>query len=185
MELVLGLYAGVFALVWWQIVLVLAFFGICVVSLFNEATEVGTVFLLGAFGLLAYLNVIDVSTFTVGSVLIYTLGYIAVGCVWSLFMYKKTAQEIAVYNREQYTNRTKEETLKDIKRSISNSRISFWILYFPISITKFALSDFVDYLISKLGRVYKAIAQSAVDSVYKDFNSEKTVSPEIKVTKRN
>lgn len=184
MELVLGLYAGIFALVWWQIVLVLAFFSICVVSLFNEATEVGTVFLLGAFGLLAYLNVIDVSTFTVGSVLIYTLGYIAVGCVWSLFMYKKTAQEIAVYNREQYTRRAKEETLKDIKR-YCNSRISFWILYFPISITKFALSDFVDYLISKLGRVYKAIAQSVVDSVYKDFNSEKTVSPEIKVTKRN
>ena len=62
----------------------------------------------------------------------------------------------------------KEDVIKNIKSSIYNSQIAYWIVFFPVSIIKFFLSDFVDYIISKLGRVHDYIARTVVDSVFRD-----------------
>ena len=93
--------------------------------------------------------------------------YLILGCIWSLFKYKQKAEEIAITCKNNKNN-TKEDIINRIKNSIRNSEISYWIIFFPISIIKFALSDFVDYLISKLGRIYDYIARSVVNSVFKD-----------------
>lgn len=172
MELVLGMYASLFALLWWQIAIVFAIFSMCIISLFNECTEVGTVFLIGVIGVLLYFNIINIDGLSIISLLIYVLGYTSIGCVWSLFKYKQEATKIAEHNLKEYPGRTPEQTLNDIKHAIGNSRIAFWIVYFPISIIKFCLSDFVDYVISKLGVVYKSIAKTVVGTVYKDFKPE-------------
>lgn len=172
MDFVLGLYTGVFALVWWQTVLVIAIFTACVISLFDERTEVGTVFLIGVICVLLYFNIINIDGLSIISLLIYVFGYISIGCVWSLFKYKQEATTIAERNLKEYPSKTPEQTLYDINRSIENSKIAFWIIYFPISMIKFCLSDVVDYIISKLGVIHKSIAKAVVGTVYKDFKPE-------------
>lgn len=174
MEFLLGLYTGVFSLVWWQMVICFVIFGICLVSLFCEAVEAGSFFLLVTIGLLTYLGVISWTDVSVLGVLTYVGSYLAIGCVWSLFKYKRKALSIAEYNLENYPNRTPEQTMSDIKNGIRNNTISYWIVYWPISVIKFCLDDLVDYLISKLGRVYKLIAASVVANVYAGVLQAKT-----------
>lgn len=168
MEFLLGLYTGIFALVWWQMLICFVVIGICLVSLFSEALEAGSFFLLVSIGLLTYFGFISWADVSVLGVLTYVGSYLAIGCVWSLFKYKRKALSIAQYNLENYPNRTPEQTMSDIKRDIRNNTISYWIVYWPISVIKFCLDDLVDYLISKLGRVYKLIAATVVAKVYAD-----------------
>lgn len=181
MEFLLGLYTGVFALAWWQIVICFIVFGICLVSLFCEAVEAGSFFLLATIVLLTYLGVISWTDVSVLGILSYVGAYLAIGCVWSLFKYKRKALSIAEFNLENYPNRTPEQTMSDIKNGIRNNTISYWIVYWPISVIKFCLDDLVDYLISKLGRVYKLIAATAVAKVYANtLQTKKTTEKESK-----
>lgn len=163
-------FGAILALAWYNILVIGAIIFIFFLCAFNEVVE-GSLVLLAAFiGVFVYFGLIDVSTISFSTVLYYAVAYLAIGCVWSLFKYKNKAEEIALLykgyndnpNRNNYTNA---EIVENIKDGIRNSQISFWIIFFPISMVKFALSDFVDYLISKLGRVYDYIARSVVNSI--------------------
>lgn len=164
----LALMSGVFlALAWYNMLAVFVITIIFVLCVFNEVTEGAAIFLGALVFVLHYLGVVQLSLDW--STVIYSLiGYFAIGCIWSLFKYKNEAERLAKHCLKEYPIQSREETLKDIKIIITNSMISFWIVFFPISMLKFALSDFVDYIISKLGRVYDSIAKYVVGSIYKD-----------------
>ena len=111
--------------------------------------------------------VLDFSGFSILTALYYTIAYLVVGITWSLFKYKKRAEEIALEYKDK--NNTKEYILERIRYNIRNHDIAFWIIYFPISMIKFLLEDFVDYLIDQLGFVYKRIARAVVDRLVPDI----------------
>jgi hypothetical protein len=172
MEFLSGVFVGVFALAWWQICLEVLLFGVFTICVFNELTEISSILIALGIASLAYFGIVTLRVESILGLLTYAGIYLVIGCVWSLFKYKQEATRIAEENLREYPGRTPEQTLNDIKYAIRNSRIAFWIVYFPISVIKFCLSDFVDYIISKLGIVYKSIAKAVVGSVYKDFKPE-------------
>lgn len=155
------------ALAWFQMIGIIVFPILFLIFVFNDESSASIAFLALTLGLSQYLGFIDFRTFDYVVIAYITVIYLIAGCVWSLFKYKQKAEEIAM-KCKNYTNYTKADMIIEIKNGIYNSQISYWILFFPISIIKFFLSDFVDYLISKMGRIYGYIARTVVDSVYKE-----------------
>ncbi len=155
------------ALAWFQMIGIVVFPILFLIFVFNDEISASIAFLALTLGLSQYLGFIDFRTFDYVVIAYITVIYLIAGCVWSLFKYKQKAEEIAM-KCKNYTNYTKADMIIEIKNGIYNSQISYWILFFPISIIKFFLSDFVDYLISKMGRIYEYIARTVVDSVYKE-----------------
>ena len=154
------------ALAWYQMIGMIIFPVVFLFTVFNDEITGSLIFLALTIGLLQYFTFIDLTSLDILKCFYSVVIYLILGSIWSLFKYKQKAEEIA----KSYfkTPATKEAIINRIKNSIRNSEISYWIIFFPISIIKFALSDFVDYLISKLGRIYDYIARSVVNSVFKD-----------------
>jgi uncharacterized membrane protein len=159
------------ALAWYQMMGMIAFPVIFFILVFNDELTRSLIFLTLSVGSLHYFAFIDLKSLDLVVCFYSVIIYLILGCAWSLFKYKQKAEEIAKSCR-RYPNNTKEDVIKSIKNNISNSQIVNWIVFFPVSIIKFFLSDFVDYLISKLGRVHEYIARSVVDSVFKDSASK-------------
>ena len=157
------------ALAWYNILVIGALIVIFTLYVFNEIVEGSAIFLAASIFVLNYFDIISLTNIDWGTVIYGTMVYLAIGCVWSLFKYKQKAEEIA---KRCKSSDSKTYVVQRIKDGIYKSQISFWIIFFPISMIKFALSDFVDYLISKLGRVYDYIARSVVESVFKDSIKE-------------
>ena len=155
------------ALAWYQMIGITVFPLLFLVYAFNDEIIGALLFLVVTTGFLHHFTFIDLSSLDLLSVFYSVIIYLIIGSIWSLFKYKQKAKEIAVTCKNNKTN-SKEYIINKIKNGIRNSEISYWIIFFPISIIKFALSDFVDYLISKLGRIYDYIARSVVNSIFKD-----------------
>lgn len=171
----LGLASGLFfALAWYYMIGIVALAVIFVLCVFNEILEGSAIFLTSLVFTLNYTGVINLSTLEWTEILYFCIVYLSIGIVWSLFKYKQKAEEIAKRYRENWPEKSRDYVIGSIKDSIRNSHISFWILFFPVSMIKFALDDLVDYLISKLGRVYDYIARAVVNSVFKDSEAKKT-----------
>lgn len=163
-----------FALTWYYMIGIIAFPVLFLLFVFNDEVSASLIFLGCSIGFMQYLGFIDLKSLDLAMCFYSVVIYLILGCVWSLFKYKQKAEEIAKsYNENKNHNKcTKEDVIKNIKRNIYNSQIAYWIVFFPVSIIKFFLSDFVDYLISKLGRVHDYIARTVVDSIYKDSASK-------------
>jgi hypothetical protein len=160
-----------FALTWYYMIGIIAFPVLFLLFVFNDEVSASLIFLGCSIGFMQYLGFIDLKSLDLAMCFYSVVIYLILGCVWSLFKYKQKAEEIAKsYHR--YADHTKEDVIKNIKSNIYNSQIAYWIVFFPVSIIKFFLSDFVDYLISKLGRVHDYIARSVVDAVFKDSIKE-------------
>ena len=154
------------ALAWYQTTVMVIVPLVFLFLVFHEETSLSLLFLIITLSSIQYFGFIDFRTFDIMNAIYFVIGYLIIGCIWSLFKYKQRAEEIAEpYKR--YKDHSKEDIIKEIKSRISNYQISFWIVFFPISIIKFALSDFVYYLISKPGRVYDYIARSVVEKMFK------------------
>ena len=150
---------------------IIAFPVLFLLFVFNDEVSASLIFLVCSIGFMQYLGFIDLKSLDLVMCFYSVVIYLILGCVWSLFKYKQKAEEIAKgCTKSEYT--TKADVIKNIKRNIYNSQITYWIVFFPVSIIKFFLSDFVDYLISKLGRVHDYIARSVVDAVFKDSASK-------------
>lgn len=162
----LGLVTGVFfALAWYYMIGIAALAVIFILCAFNEIPEGSAIFLTGLVFALNFAGIINLGALEWTQILYFCIVYISIGIVWSLFKYKQKAEQIAKSLKTKYD---KEYIIAEIKYKICNSEISFWILFFPVSMIKFALDDFVDYLISKLGNIYYYIARAVVNSVFKD-----------------
>lgn len=155
------------ALAWYQMIGMIILPVVFLFTVFNDEITGSLIFLALTIGLLHYFTFIDLTSLDILKCFYSVVIYLILGSIWSLFKYKQKAKEITTQHIRDKTN-SKEYILKRIKLSIRNSEISYWIIFFPISMIKFALSDFVDYLISKLGRIYDYIARYVVDSVFKD-----------------
>lgn len=155
------------ALAWYQMIGMIILLVVFLFTVFNDEITGSLIFLALTIGLLHYFTFIDLTSLDILKCFYSVVIYLILGSIWSLFKYKQKAKEIAVTCKNN-KNYTKEDIIIKIKIGIRNSEISYWIIFFPISIIKFALSDFVDYLISKLGRIYDYIARYVVNSVFKD-----------------
>lgn len=153
------------ALAWYQMIGMVVFPILFLIFVFNEEVSASLIFLGCTVSFLQYFNFIDLRTLDLVVCLYAVVIYLVLGCIWSLFKYKQKAEEIAK-SYQKYRDHTKEDVIKSIKNNIYNYQIANWIIFFPISIIKFLLSDFVDYLISKLGRIHDYIARKVVDSIY-------------------
>lgn len=162
------------ALTWYYMIGVIAFPVLFLLFVFNDEVSASLVFLGCSIGFMQYLGFIDLSSLDLVMCFYSIVVYLILGCVWSVFKYKQKAEEIAK-SYKKYPDHTKEDIVKEIKRGIYNSQVAYWIVFFPVSIIKFFLSDFVDYLISKLGRVHDYIARTVVDAVYKDTKSKSNI----------
>lgn len=165
----LGLASGVFfALAWYYMIGIAALAVTFVLCVFNEIPEGSAIFLTGLVFALNFTGIINLGTLEWTEILYFFVIYISIGIVWSLFKYKQKSEEIAKRYKENFPEKNRAYIIGAIKDNICNSEISFWILFFPVSMIKFALDDFVDYLISKLGNIYYYIARAVVNSVFKD-----------------
>ena len=156
------------ALAWYYMIGIIAFPVLFLLFVFNDEISASLIFLGCSIAFMQYLGFIDLKSLDLATCFYSGAIYLILGCVWSLFKYKQRAEEIAK-SYKKYPDHTKEDVIKIIKSNIYNSQIAYWIIFFPISIIKFFLSDFVGYLISKLGRVHDYIARTVVDSIYKDI----------------
>jgi len=135
-------------------------------------------------GLTQFSGLYDFRAIDLLSLLYITVIYLAVGCVWSLFKYKITAEYIAKEYIEENSRRdsnklTKQNILDRIDNRIYKSTISYWILFFPFGILSFIFGDFIDYLVSKLGKVYKKIAEYVTNSAMSKINIEVSLPKEV------
>lgn len=168
----LGLFAVAFtALSWYWMVGIFVFGLWFVVAAFDEQLGGAAIMFALFLGLTQFSGLYDLSTIDFISAFYTIVIYLAVGCVWSLFKYKITAKKIADeyiedYKKYRYTpEQLKENILLRIESRIYKSKISCWIVFFPFSILNFMFGDFVEYIVSKLGRVYRKIAEYVTESV--------------------
>lgn len=153
-SLTLGFILG---LAWWNIALIagtLFFFILCV---FSEVLEGSLFFLVASLGVLTFSGVIDHNTISVYEIFKYLLYYLVLGVIWSLIKYKIEVDKII----EDHSN----PTLNYIKSRLSIDRISFWIIFFPISVIKFLTADLINYIILKLSSVYELIATYSLKNI--------------------
>ena len=156
-----------FALTWYYMIGIIVFPVLFLLFVFNDEVSASLIFLGCSIGFMQYLGFIDLKSLDLAMCFYSGVIYLILGCVWSLFKYKQKAEDIAKAYKLNGCY-SKEDVIKNIKSSIYNSQIAYWIVFFPVSIIKFFLSDFVDYIISKLGRVHDYIARTVVDSVFRD-----------------
>lgn len=162
-----GIGSLIFALAWYNIFSIMVIGIIFLLCVFNELLEGAIVFFVFTIGVLAWHGVVDLKNLDYFYILYFTLSYFAAGSVWSFFKYKNEAERIVKLNKRHNYDRI--TLLEKIEDNISKSQISFWVLFFPISIIKFLLSDFVDYIISKLGGVYKTIAKYVINKATPNY----------------
>lgn len=162
----LGFMSAVFfALAWYNILVVCLVSIAFIVLVFNEVTEYSVACLVATVLMLNYFGIIDLTTYSISTMIYTVFAYFLCGSLWSLFKYREKAKVIANNHKKQYPNDSNEVIIKRIKSGIYNSQIYYWIIFFPVSIIKFFLSDFVYYLISKMGKIYDYIARSVVNSL--------------------
>ena len=160
------------ALAWYQMIGLFIFGLWFVVAAFSESLE-GSIIMLALFlGLTQFSGLYDLRAIDFISVFYIGVVYLGIGAVWSLFKYKITAKQLAdeymsEFSRydEQTTERLKTGILNRIESRIYKSRIVCWIVFFPFSVLNFILGDFIEYIVTKLGRVYRKIAEHVTNSV--------------------
>lgn len=153
-SLTLGFILG---LAWWNIALIFGTFIIFMLCVFNEIIEGSLFFLAATIGVAAFFGVISITTISLVGVISYLLIYLLIGVIWSLIKYKIEVDKII----EDHEN----PTLNYIKSRLSVKKISFWIIFFPVSIIKFATEDLVDYIVLKLSSVYELIATYSLRNI--------------------
>lgn len=162
MDFLLGVYTGVFALVWWEIAIIIGLFIGAIIALFNENGVFGSI-VLGILSIALWKMEILQLNVDLWTSIMYIFGYLLVGILWSLFEYKRKAESIA----QEYSDskKSREYIIERIQSRIDNYLISFWVVWFPICVIKFLLGDFVEYLVEKIGIIYKQIAKSVVNKL--------------------
>ena len=156
LSLSLGFILG---LAWWNILLIAGTGIAFVLCVFSEVIEGALFFLVASVGTLLFFGVIDHESLNFLSLLKYTCYYLLFGVLWSLIKYKIEVDKIIRDNVNP--------TLSYIKSRLSINKISFWIIFFPVSIIKFFTADLVDYIILKLSSVYELIATYSLKNISK------------------
>lgn len=154
---------AVLALSWYYVIGISLLSMLVVVSVLNECVEfsLGTLLVLG--GVLHYTGVIDVTQWNLLALVINVSIYLVIGLFWSFFRYRLKAIEII----KDHDFSDKNKAIQSIKNKISKSLISYWILFFPISILKFITEDLIDWLVEQFQGVYTIIAKHTVGSYLK------------------
>ena len=182
MEFLMGLFVG---LVWWQTTILVGLITMMVVTGFAESFS-SIIYAASIVGVLIYLGKFDFSTVNYTMVILYTLGYLLIGILWSaykwfLYVIKYTKD----YNRDSelswkhaYEEKRNKVTLEEYKASEASKmhlpsssnkieEISMWILFWELSMLSYVFSDLIKDIISKLGGIYNAISRYAISRVNK------------------
>lgn len=152
-SLALGILLG---LAWWNILLIIGSLGLFILCAFTETLGGALIFLIAALGLSQYFGVISLTITDLDTLAIYTDIYLLIGIFWSIIKYKIETDKII---EEYHGVRTAKELLATIKSRLSVIKISFWIIFFPVSVVKFATEDLIHYIVLKLSSVYELIAK--------------------------
>lgn len=159
LSLSLGVILG---LAWWNILLIAGTSSIFIVCVFYEEVGSSLFFLATTITTLAVFGVIDYTAISYLAVLKYVFFYLLIGIMWSLIQYKIKADKII----EDYKGfKTPKEIFSLIKSKLSTNKISFWIIFFPVSVIKFATEDLVHYIVLKLSSVYELIAKYSLRNI--------------------
>lgn len=158
-SLALGILLG---LAWWNILLITGSLGLFILCVFTETLEGALIFLIAALGLSQYFGVISLTASDLGTLAIYIGIYLLIGIFWSILKYKIETDKII----EDYKGaKTASEILSLIKSRLSVKKISFWIIFFPVSVIKFATEDLIHYIVLKLSSVYELIAKYSLRNI--------------------
>lgn len=149
----------IFGLAWWNILLIASTAIIFILCVFNEIIEGAIFFAIASVATLFFFGVIDYSSISILSTLKYSAIYLLIGIIWSLIKYKIEVDKIIQDHSSP--------TLNYIKSRLSIDKISFWIIFFPVSVIKFLTEDLVDYIILKLTSVYDLIATYSLRQLHK------------------
>lgn len=155
------------ALSWWYLI-GLGFLFICLtVSAYNESLGPAIFCTISLLIVSYFAGLIDIESINFVKLLLYISIYLFIGIIWSFFKYRLEVKSIINYTKEQYSNKDinklKDLIRQNIKFRIDNSRKSLWILFFPYSIIKFLIGDFIEYIVEKLGKVYTKISEYIIN----------------------
>lgn len=159
LSLSLGVILG---LAWWNILLIVGTSIIFTACVFYEEFGASLFFLATTITILAIFGVIDYTAINYLAVLQYIFFYLLVGIMWSLIKYKIETDKIIEDCRGV---KTQKEILSLIKSRLSINQISFWIIFFPVSVIKFATEDLIHYIVLKLSSVYELIAKYSLRNI--------------------
>lgn len=170
----LGLFTVAFSALNWYWMVGLFVFGILFIAFAFEESLAGAALMLALFlGLSQFSGFVDLRAIDVISTFYVVSIYLVIGCIWSLFKYKISVKKIADEYIENNKNKKykytpeelKEDILSRIESKISKSLIASWVVLFPFGVLKFIFGDFVEYIVSKLGRIYRKIAEYVIEKV--------------------
>ena len=148
---------AIMLLSWWWIAAIIIFSIASFGCLLAEEGTYSTLFLITLVGILIYCtpDVFVFITTSPGLFALYVVLYISIGFIWSFFRwYKFLLQE-------------KARGAKSVIAKYYKSDFAFWITYWPISVLKYLIGDFIYDLFSRFwgifGKTYQKIADKVLE----------------------
>ena len=154
---------------WWYLICLGILFICLTVSAYNESLGPAVFCTISLLIVSYFAGLIDIESINFVKLLLYISIYLFIGIIWSFFKYRLEVKNIINYTKDQYyikykdINELKDLIRQNIKFRIDNSRKSLWILFFPYSIIKFLIGDFIEYIVEKLGKVYTKISEYIIN----------------------
>ena len=185
---VLGIFTALAVLSWYWLSGLVILFIVLSLAAYKESLIVSLFSLTGLLLIAYFSGVVDFSAISFLDIVIYGVGYIIIGLIWSLFKYKMEVKSIVERTRKRHTivegplkgsgplgdsskitlELLKERIKENIEYNIPKDRISLWVVFFPYSIIKFVFGDFIEYIISKMGKIYQKIQDHVINSELKN-----------------
>ena len=172
LEFLSAFYASV---VWYELIIIAVIFSLSVGFMMNES---GTIPFIGVMGLLIYNWTGTGAILTFSSLLnawVFILVYIIIGLLWSFFKWGRLVK----YYIGEHKN---EEDVRFSLKNVSNDRIAYWILWWPLSAIGFIFEDAIQWIIEHFKGVYNMITDRLINGAY---TVEKTKTTRKRKTKVN
>ena len=106
------------------------------------------------------------------SMLMYSLGYMAIGVSWSFFRYKRFLVDKSeeIRNSTLYTTlEEKRQYIKSLHPSKNLDTITAWIIVWPFSAIENFVGDLIDLTHALITKVFKGIYYKIYESTFKDL----------------
>ena len=137
LEFLAAFYAAV---VWYQLIIIAV---VLILSIGFIANESGSIPFIGVMGVLMYNWTGAGAVLTFSSMLdgwVFILVYIAIGLIWSFFKWGRLVK----YYIGKHKN---EDDVRYALKNVSNDKIAYWVLWWPLSVMGFVFEDAIQWLI--------------------------------------
>ena len=141
----------------------------CLLLLWNEEGTGASVVLAVLFGVIVYITpgLLDFIILNPFNILVTLASYVFIGLFWSFFKWFRLLLKIKA---SYVKNGTKVTTLPSA--SDYSNYIIFWIAYWPISVLRYFLGDFLEEIITRFSKIFGSVYQRISGFVFRDIRAE-------------